>query len=38
MNARFVARLERAFARGREHRSSASNQQRAGAGDADRLS
>jgi len=38
MDARFTARLERAFRLGRELRSSASNQQRPEAGDLDRLS
>jgi hypothetical protein len=37
MDSRFVARMERAFKRGRELRSSASNQQRPVAGDLDRL-
>jgi hypothetical protein len=37
MDKRFVAQLERAFRRGRELRSSASNQQRPGAGDRDRF-
>jgi hypothetical protein len=37
MNDRFVAAMERAFASGREFRSSASNQQRPSAGDLDRL-
>jgi len=38
MDARFVARLERAFRLGREQRSSASACVRPGAGDSDRLS
>ena len=37
MDQRFCTAMERAFARGRESRSSASNQQRPGAGDLDRL-
>jgi hypothetical protein len=38
MDAKFCAAMERAFKRGRELRSSASGQQRPGAGDRDRLS
>jgi hypothetical protein len=37
MDAKFCAAMERAFKRGHEQRSSASNQQRPGAGDLDRL-
>jgi len=38
MDRRFCAALERAFERGHERRSSASNQQRPVAGDLDKLS